>query len=95
MFFDEFQILICEICAKTFVSFVFQIVNPKNPDENITGIFIGYSLKIFMQLPASYHRLKCFEVNFTVKIKGFLKNKKKNIGMRKNLRHFVFLQSFD
>jgi hypothetical protein len=48
-----------------------------------------------MQLPASYDRLKYFEVNFTVKIKGFLKNKKKNIGMRKNLRHFVFLQSFD
>ncbi|PWN62872.1 hypothetical protein C1634_008850 [Chryseobacterium viscerum] len=80
---DDFQILICEICAKTFVKFVFQTVNPKNPDENITGILIGYSLKISMQLPASYDRLRYFEVNFTVKIKGFLKNKKKNIGMRK------------
>jgi len=37
--------------------------------KNITGILIGYSLKFFMQLPASCDWLKSFEVHFIVEMK--------------------------
>ncbi|PRB85006.1 hypothetical protein CQ022_01700 [Chryseobacterium culicis] len=63
----NFTSSICEISAKILVLFVVSEVNPKNPDDIFTGILIGYSLRFFIQLPASCDGLKSFEVHFKLK----------------------------